>query len=63
MTGFEGIGDFNSDDPWERYIAHQAAKGNYPPRTKYCKAKVAGTQGGFCRNEALPGKDYCEVHV
>lgn len=30
MTGFEGIGDFDSDDPWQRYIAHQAAKGNYP---------------------------------
>lgn len=28
--GFEGIGDFGSDDPWQRYIAHQAAKGNYP---------------------------------
>ena len=30
MTGFEGIGDFDSDDPWQRHIAHQAAKGNYP---------------------------------
>lgn len=28
--GFEGIGDFDSDDPYQRYIAHQAAKGNYP---------------------------------
>lgn len=25
--GFEGVGDFYSDDPYERYIAHQAAKG------------------------------------
>lgn len=32
--GFEGIGDFSSDDPWQRYIAHQAAKGNYPPPTE-----------------------------
>lgn len=24
---FEGVGDFNSDDPMERYRAHQAAKG------------------------------------
>ena len=30
MTGFEGIGDFEGD-PYERYIAHQAAKGNYGP--------------------------------
>jgi hypothetical protein len=30
--GFEGIGDFGSADPWQRHIAHQAAKGNYPPR-------------------------------
>lgn len=30
MTGFEGIGDFNSNDPYERYLAHQAAKGNLP---------------------------------
>ena len=30
MTGFEGIGDFDSSDPYQRYIAHQAAKGNYP---------------------------------
>jgi hypothetical protein len=28
--GFEGIGDFYSDDPWDRYIAHQASKGTYP---------------------------------
>ena len=27
MAGFEGIGDFDSDDSWERYNAHQAAKG------------------------------------
>jgi hypothetical protein len=27
MTGFEGRGDFDSADPWERYAAHQAAKG------------------------------------
>ena len=27
MGGFEGHGDFDSDDPWERYAAHQAAKG------------------------------------
>lgn len=27
MTGFEGIGDFDSDDPFERHAAHQAAKG------------------------------------
>jgi hypothetical protein len=33
VAGFEGIGDFNSSDPWERYIAHQAAKGNYPTST------------------------------
>jgi hypothetical protein len=26
--GFEGIGDFDSDDPYERWLAHQAAKGN-----------------------------------
>lgn len=26
-VGFEGVGDFNSDDPLERYKAHQAAKG------------------------------------
>jgi hypothetical protein len=32
VTGFEGIGDFDSADPWQRYIAHQAAKGNYPTR-------------------------------
>lgn len=30
MTGFEGVGDFDSDDPWERYAAHQAAKGRWP---------------------------------
>jgi len=28
MTDFEGIGDFDSSDPHERYIAHQAAKGH-----------------------------------
>jgi hypothetical protein len=28
MTGFEGIGDFDSNDPYERHIAHQAAKGH-----------------------------------
>lgn len=27
VDSFEGHGDFNSDDPMERYIAHQAAKG------------------------------------
>lgn len=27
MTGFEGVGDFDSPDPWQRYTAHQAAKG------------------------------------
>ena len=26
--GFEGVGDFSSDDPWQRHIAHEAAKGN-----------------------------------
>jgi len=26
--GFEGHGDFGSDDAYERHIAHQAAKGN-----------------------------------
>ena len=31
MTGFEGIGDFDSDDPMQRYLAHQAAKGNLVP--------------------------------
>lgn len=25
--GFEGVGDFDSDDPLERHKAHQAAKG------------------------------------
>lgn len=25
--GFEGHGDFYSADPFERYVAHQAAKG------------------------------------
>ncbi len=30
MDGFEGIGDFDSADPWERYMAHQAAKGTAP---------------------------------
>lgn len=25
--GFEGVGDFDSDDPLERYKAHQASKG------------------------------------
>lgn len=35
MTGFEGIGDFDSSDPYQRYIAHQAAKGNYQPSTAY----------------------------
>ncbi len=29
--GFEGHGDFTSDDPWERFIAHQAAKGRAIP--------------------------------
>ena len=29
VDSFEGIGDFNSDDAWQRYAAHQAAKGNY----------------------------------
>jgi hypothetical protein len=28
VDSFEGHGDFNSDDPMERFIAHQAAKGN-----------------------------------
>jgi hypothetical protein len=32
VVGFEGIGDFDSDDPWQRYIAHQAAKGDWPTR-------------------------------
>ncbi len=27
VDSFEGIGDFASDDPYERYIAHRAAKG------------------------------------
>lgn len=31
MVGFEGHGDFDSDDPYERYIAHQAAKGRSIP--------------------------------
>lgn len=35
MTGFEGIGDFDSDDPWQRYIAHQAAKGRLMPTTEF----------------------------
>lgn len=34
MTGFEGIGDFDSNDPYQRYIAHQAAKGNLMPTHK-----------------------------
>lgn len=29
--GFEGIGDFDSSDPWERFRAHQAAKGRSVP--------------------------------
>ena len=33
MAGFEGIGDFDSEDPWQRYAAHQAAKGNLNPPT------------------------------
>lgn len=28
VDSFEGIGDLNSSDPFERYAAHQAAKGN-----------------------------------
>lgn len=27
VRGFEGVGNFYSDDPWERYTAHRAAKG------------------------------------
>lgn len=27
--GFEGVGDFYSDDPYERWAAHQAAKGRW----------------------------------
>ena len=27
MTGFEGHGDFDSADPWERYAAKQASRG------------------------------------
>lgn len=27
VDSFEGRGDFNSSDPYERYVAHQAAKG------------------------------------
>jgi hypothetical protein len=27
VDSFEGHGDFNSSDPWERYAAHRAAKG------------------------------------
>lgn len=34
MAGFEGIGDFDSDDPYQRYIAHQAAKGHTPATPK-----------------------------
>jgi hypothetical protein len=30
--GFEGIGDFGSDDPYERWIAHQAALGQFEMR-------------------------------
>ena len=35
MAGFEGIGDFDSSDPWQRYSAHQAAKGNWPTTCSY----------------------------
>ena len=28
VDSFEGHGDFNSSDPFERYAAHQAAKGH-----------------------------------
>jgi hypothetical protein len=34
VTGFEGIGDFDSDDPWQRYIAHRASKGLSPHSSK-----------------------------
>lgn len=27
-----------------------------------CEARVAGAQGGFCRNEVVPGSRYCEAH-
>lgn len=28
-----------------------------------CNARVAGAQGGFCREKAVPGSDYCETHA
>ncbi len=27
-----------------------------------CEARVAGAQGGFCRNEAKSGSRYCDIH-
>jgi len=44
MTGFEGIGDFDSNDPWQRHIAHQAAKGNYPPTKKVSNMPIMMTE-------------------
>jgi hypothetical protein len=29
----------------------------------YCKARDAGAQGGFCRDEAEPESDYCSRHA
>lgn len=35
---------------------------NYVASEKGCNARVAGAQGGFCRNDAEPGSDYCAAH-
>lgn len=35
------------------------------PRARHlplCEARIAGAQGGFCRNEARRGTRYCAIH-
>lgn len=63
MIGFEGIGDFGSNDPWQRFIAHEAAKGNLrsepkeAPRCPNCDRVMSNREHdeqGQC-NDCLDG--------
>lgn len=57
MAGFEGIGDFDSDDPWQRHIAHQAAKGNHPTARPYSKEQqTARGERRYTRRVASPAR-------
>lgn len=61
MTGFEGWGDFDSDDPWQRFIAHEAAKGNLPHQATNRDSKKSVTARNFCEKMGTSLEEMADV--